>query len=159
MSEKGDLARHYFLQGYNCTQAVVLAFEEELPIDRSFLLKAALPFGGGLGRQRLVCGTVSGMCMLAGLFYGFSEPGKGKSEVYAIEQTLCSVFRERYGSLVCMDLLKGITTDTTPRAEARTKEYYQKRPCPDMAKFAVEIFEDYLKEHPVPSFKMLIEGK
>lgn len=159
MSEKGDLAKQYFLQGYNCTQAVVLAFEEELSLSRDELLKAALPFGGGLGRQRLVCGTVSGMCMLAGLLYGYAQPGKGKSEVYKIEQELCATFRERHGSLICMELLKGITSDCSPRAEERTPEYYRKRPCPDLAKEAAEIFEAYWKAHPVEAFRERIEGK
>lgn len=159
MSEKGDLARQYFLQGYNCTQAVVLAFEKELNLSRDALLKVSLPFGGGLGRQRLVCGTVSGMCMLAGLLYGYSEPGKGKSEVYAIEQALCATFRQRHGSLICMELLKGITSDCSPQAEARTPEYYKKRPCPDLAKEAAELFEEYWTTHPVDEFRERIDVK
>lgn len=154
MSERGEKAKAFFLEGYNCTQSVVLAFEDLLSIDRDMLLKAALPFGGGLGRQRLTCGTVSAMCMLVGLLYGSSEPGKGKSEIYAIEQELCNQFKEEFGSICCMELLKGVTTDTSPKAEERTEEYYKKRPCPFLAKRSAEIFEDFLLLHPVDAFSV-----
>ncbi|MBO5525879.1 MAG: C_GCAxxG_C_C family protein [Clostridia bacterium] len=158
MSERGEKAKTLFLSGYNCTQAVVLAFEDLIGGDRELLLKAAVPFGGGLGRQRLICGTVSGICMAAGLVYGFAEPGKGKSELYAIEQELCKSFAEREGSIVCLDLLtgKGIVTDTAAKAEQRTSEYYKKRPCPDLAKFATELLEEYILAHPVAEWKASI---
>lgn len=159
MSKRGDLAREYFLRGYNCTQAVVLAFSDLIEGDIDVLLKASMPFGGGLGRQRLTCGTVSGMCMVAGLLYGFSEPGKAKSEVYAIEQELCKKFIEREGSLCCLDLLmgKGVKTDTKPKADERTTEYYKKRPCPDLAKAATELLEEYILNNPIDEWKTILK--
>ena len=64
---RGDIAKSYFLQGYNCAQAVLLAFEDAIGLDRDALLKLTLPFGGGMGRLRLTCGAVSGMVMALGL--------------------------------------------------------------------------------------------
>ena len=65
-----------FKNGYNCAQAVLLAFSDELEIDEKTLALISSSFGGGMGRMREVCGAVSGMFMVAGLKYGYSDQGK-----------------------------------------------------------------------------------
>ncbi|MBQ7381204.1 MAG: C_GCAxxG_C_C family protein, partial [Clostridia bacterium] len=67
-------AREYFLEGYNCAQAVLLAFGDLTELDNETLAKLASPFGGGMGRMREVCGAVSGMLMAKGLVGGYSDP-------------------------------------------------------------------------------------
>ena len=62
-----EAARANFLNGYNCSQSIILAFEDLLPMEKSQLLKISSPFGGGMGRLREVCGSVSGMFMIVGL--------------------------------------------------------------------------------------------
>ena len=66
---RADKAKEYFIQGYTCSQAVALAFEDLVNVDRDSLLKIMLPFGGGMGRLRLTCGAVSGMVALIGLIF------------------------------------------------------------------------------------------
>lgn len=56
----GDRAKQYFLEGYNCTQSVVLAFADIIPIEKEVLLKTVSAFGGGMGRLREVCRGVFG---------------------------------------------------------------------------------------------------
>ena len=149
MSQKGEIAKKYFLEGYNCSQSVLLAFCEECGIDRETACKISVPFGGGLARQRLLCGAVSGMCMVAGLLYGKTAPGVGKSEHYALIQQLFNEFKEINGSLFCGALLKskGLTTNTSPVAEARSPEYYKKRPCLQCIADAADIVEAYRLKH------------
>ena len=60
-------------KGYNCAQAIVLAFHEEAGLDREQALRLASSFGGGMGRLREVCGAVSGMFMVAGYLYGTTD--------------------------------------------------------------------------------------
>ena len=60
-------AEDNFIQGYNCTQAVVLAFSDLLNYDTESLLKLASPFGGGMGRLRETCGAFSGVLIVLGL--------------------------------------------------------------------------------------------
>ena len=62
----GKKAMALFEQGYNCSQAVFLAFKDKYDIDESTALKLSSSFGGGMGRLREVCGAVSGMFMAAG---------------------------------------------------------------------------------------------
>ena len=61
--QREQKAKEYFLEGYNCCQAVLLAFSDILDIDAETLKKAGSGFGGGMGRMREVCGTVSAMVM------------------------------------------------------------------------------------------------
>ena len=68
---KSEIAKNYFMQGYNCAQAVFLAFAKEEGLSEDIALKIASSFGGGLGAQREVCGAVSGMCMALGLQRGY----------------------------------------------------------------------------------------
>ena len=67
-------AKELFLEGYNCSQAVFLAFADKYDMDYSMALRLSSSFGGGMGRLREVCGAVSGMFMVAGILYGYEEP-------------------------------------------------------------------------------------
>lgn len=143
-----DKAMQYFLDGYNCAQSVVLAFEDILTIDARAAIKAASPFGGGMGRLREVCGSVSGMFMVLGYVAGYDDAkdNEGKKKLYEQVQALAHQFEEENGSIVCRDLL-GLTVkkeDATP--SERTESYYKKRPCKELVGNAAEILENYLKE-------------
>ena len=141
---RADKAKEYFLQGYNCSQAVVLAFADLTGIDEKTLSKLSQPFGGGLGRLRLTCGAVSGMATVLGLLM---DDNASKAEVYETTQTLCKAFENENGSLICSDLLTGANLKFTTggEAEKRTDEYYKKRPCPELVYSAAQILEEYLK--------------
>lgn len=143
-------ARDLFMQGYNCSQSVTAAFADLYGIDKQVALKISASFGGGIGRMRQTCGAACGMFILAGLETGTTDPTNrmGKAKNYKAVQYLANKFKEENGSLCCGDLL-GLkksepNQDTTP--EQRTKEYYKKRPCPDIVAIAAKIFADYLKE-------------
>ena len=143
-----ETARENFKNGYNCSQAVFLAFSDLIPLDKKTALKISAPFGGGVGRMREVCGTVSAMMMVCGLVFYDAEHVtlEEKSALYAREQELARRFREKNGTIVCRELLRGVTTDSSPNASARTAEYYKKRPCADLCACAAEILEKYLIE-------------
>lgn len=146
--ERGEKAKKLFMEGYNCAQAVVLAFDDVIDLDRDTAARLASPFGGGMGRLREVCGCVSGMAMVCGALKGYEDPkaGKEKAELYAMIQKAAEKFKEENGSIVCRELLAGITKDANPVPEKRTKEYYRKRPCPELAACAAEILDRCLKE-------------
>ena len=143
-----EKAMQSFLDGYNCSQCMMLAFEDYLTIDLDTALKIASPFGGGMGRLREVCGSVSGMFMVLGFIKGYNEPGdyEGKKELYEHIQELARRYEEANGSIICRDLL-GLTVQKEDAApEKRTDEYYKKRPCAAKIGSAAEILEAYLNE-------------
>lgn len=146
MSEKGKQAKAFFMEGYNCTQSIALAFCDEIGIEKSKLLRMVSSFGGGMGRLREVCGAVSGMFFVAGALYGYDDPKdmQAKKEHYARIQELAGQFRAETGSIVCRELLGLEGKDKSPVPSERTAEYYKKRPCPEMIEMAANLMEAYI---------------
>ena len=143
-------AAELFMQGYNCAQAVTVAFSDVTGLDKETSAKIASSFGGGMGRMREVCGAVSGMLMVAGLLYGYDNPGEkdvNKKEHYQLVQYLAGQFRDEVGSIVCREILKNPPSDPNPTP--RTEEFYKKRPCARMVILAAEILDDYIAQHPI----------
>lgn len=151
MTEKEEMARAFFREGYNCSQSVMLAFCEEAGIERELALRLSSSFGGGMGRLREVCGAVSGMFMAAGCLYGYSAPKdmQAKKEHYARIQELAARFKEKNGSIVCRELLGKAGKDNSPVPSERTEEYYKKRPCEEMIGTAARLMEEYMRAHPL----------
>ena len=137
-------AKQLFEQGYACSQAVVLAFKDVFNIDEATLAKLALPFGGGLGRKRLVCGAASGVAFVIGWFYGDLD----KPQVYEITRTIMDQVEKGNGSLICKDLLENgnVIAEIGGTPEQRTKEYYNDRPCSTIIYNTVTILVEYLKK-------------
>ncbi len=148
MDHHKETARAYFLEGYNCAQSVILAFHKELGIEKETAARLASSFGGGMGRLREVCGAVSGMLMAAGLLYGYSDPKDtvGKKEQYERVQKLAHTFGAHNGSIICRELLGLEQHSDAPTPSARTREYYQKRPCADLVADAADILAQMVKE-------------
>ena len=147
MSEHAQLARSLFLQGYNCSQAVFCAFCDVTGLEIDAAARMASSFGGGLGRLREVCGTVSGAALVLGMTRGYADPKDyaAKKVHYALVQEFARRFREANGSIVCRELLRGVNVTEGGDPERRTAEYYRKRPCPNLAYCAAEILDGMLE--------------
>jgi C_GCAxxG_C_C family probable redox protein len=143
-----EMAKELFKEGYNCSQSVFAAFCDDMNLELKTALKLSSSFGGGMGRLREVCGAVSGMFMVAGVLYGYDEPkDQGiKTEHYMRIQKLANEFREQNHSIICRELLGVEGASDNPIPEARTEEYYAKRPCIDLVGDAAKIMENYIME-------------
>ena len=142
-----SIAKQLFENGYNCSQAVVLAFKDLINVDEKELLKLSLPLGGGLGRLRLTCGAASGLAVVLGLLLDSSD----KDYVYTTTRELLKKFEEANGSLICKELLEQdkVIAQIGGKPEERTKEYYDNRPCSLIVYNAAKILEDYLIEQKI----------
>ncbi len=138
-------AAQLFESGYNCAQAVVMAYGDLTGLEESFAAKMASSFGGGMGRMREVCGAVSGMLAVAGILYGYDKPNQEEQkDHYALVQELAGRFRESMGSIICRELLQNPPSDPTPTP--RTPEFYATRPCTRMVMEACRILDSYIQE-------------
>lgn len=160
----------FFKQGYNCSQSVTLAFSDLYSISEPMMARISASFGGGIGRMRETCGAACGMFMLAGLevtnetdtpgvpypitYNPYPNPDLKKKD-YEVVQRLANDFKSQTGSIQCKELLgliKKRADGTIPEIEiiatpeARTDEYYRKRPCIRMVETAIRIYMNYLKE-------------
>lgn len=142
-----EKAMNNFLEGYNCAQAVLIAYCEELGLDKDTAAMLSCSFGGGMGRLREVCGAVSGMFLVAGFKKGYSNPKdkEAKKKHYELIQLMAKEFKDIHGSIVCRELLGlNIKGADNPAPEDRTPEYYKKRPCTEIIGDAAEIAEKLL---------------
>ena len=108
IEERVEKAKRLFKEGgYNCCQAVVLAYNDIFGLDDVTAASISSGFGGGMGRMREVCGALSGLFMLLGLKDGYSNPtdNEGKKELYTRVQDLAGQFKEEFGSIICKELL------------------------------------------------------
>ena len=142
-------AAELFINGYNCAQAITVAFSDVTGLSPEFSAAMASSFGGGMGRLREVCGAVSGMLMVAGILYGYDRPVDDvqKKAHYALVQDLAGQFRENAGSIVCREILKNPPSDPTPTP--RDEAFYKVRPCTRMVMLAADILEQYIADHPI----------
>ena len=144
-----ERAETFFREGYNCAQAVFLAFAtEKMDIDEAARL--ASPFGGGLSGLRTVCGTLSGIAMAYGLLRGYADP-KAKDEkkaVYEAVRDMAAEFEEINGSIICRELLHLDPNVKFVAPSDRSAEYYRKRPCPKLCACAAGILARYIEAHP-----------
>lgn len=150
VDERVERARNYFTAGYNCAQAVAMTFDDIMGMDVTTIARIAAPFGGGMGRMREVCGTVSGMSLVAGSIMPSVDPKnmEQRGANYALVQHFAEQFRNENGDIVCRRLL-GLEP-MVERAESampsqRTQEYYRKRPCAEYVATAARIVAEYLK--------------
>ena len=148
---RGELAAEKFTNGYNCAQAVLLAFCDVTGLDETTAAKLTSGFGGGIGRLREVCGAANGAFMVISLVYGGDgiAPREKKGELYARIQDFAAQFKDHNGSYLCRELLAGVTADRTPLPDQRTGEYYKKRPCVDIVRDAADMLDAYLAENPI----------
>lgn len=137
-----DRAAVLFTQGYSCAQAVLAAVAPAFGLDRDTALRLASGLGAGLGGLRETCGAVTAMAALIGLRHGPAEPmdAKRKAALYREVQAAVADFDAAFGSHNCLALLRkaSIEKQAGVAPEARTPEYYAKRPCVAFVRFCAE---------------------
>ena len=155
IEERVEKAGRLFKEGgYNCCQAVVLAYCDLFGMDEKTAAALSSGFGGGMGRMREVCGSVSGMVMLSGLLCPADNPldKAGRTANYALVQEVAGEFRNINGSIICRELLgldkkpaEGQASAESPVPSDRTAEYYKKRPCEELVRISARIIGEKIK--------------
>ncbi len=148
MTEK-ERATQLFMEGYNCAQSVFVAFSHRFGIDEDTAKRISAGLGGGVGRMREVCGSVSAASMVLGSVIAATEGAdqKSKAENYKLVREFAERFKEKHGSIVCREILGlRVQMEPTPMPDERTAEYYKKRPCLGVIYTAADILEEMLGE-------------
>lgn len=132
MEDRVEKAVGLFKNGYNCAQAVFVAYADLYDIDEVTAFKLSTAFGGGMGGLRETCGAISGMTMIVGLKDGVCKPydKEGKKRNYETVQFLVNEFRQENGSIICKQLLgleEGLPADK------------QKKTCAEYVRICAEL--------------------
>jgi len=143
MKTHADRAEILFKSGYNCAQSLIGAYEGEIGIDFETSMRLASSFGGGMGRLREVCGALTGLFMVVGLQSGYCDPEDYEAKIrhYQLVQDLATAFRNRFGTILCRDLLALDELVSEPIPEKRTEAYYRRRPCAEYIRFAASLLD------------------
>lgn len=136
-----EIFRKKLKEGLNCSQTIILHYQERYGLDRRQAKAMAEAFGGGMA-QGDICGAVTGAYMVLGLEYG-----SGDEDSRALTKEKVKIFNqqfiERMGSLKCEGLL-GANISTKEgkkivRADNRMEEI-----CPKALLAAVEILDEMM---------------
>ena len=135
-----------FESGFNCCQSVFVTYADLLGMDRETALKMSCSMGGGIGRMREVCGTVSAMALLTGLQCGNTEPENEEAKTYNYEKvrSLADAFQKEQGTIICRELLGIKEREQSAAPSARTAQYYASRPCSHLVACAARLVEEML---------------
>ena len=103
-----------FEHGFNCAEAIFVAFAEHLNEDLS-LMRIATPFGAGIGGRRDLCGILIGGAMVVGLLYGRTDPDDlgSKRVAYGMAAQYYRWFKVEKKQLHCSEIVPGKFTGHT----------------------------------------------
>ena len=146
MSERSDKGRALLGNGCNCPQAVFIPLADEFGVDETTAMNMARGFGGGMGREGLVCGAVSGAVMALGCMNAETaemDEDRARFDAYADVAEFHRRFRKIHGEVNCAALIGLSLKDEKDLAEFRDKNILQDR-CRNFVADAIEIVEDIL---------------
>jgi len=135
-----------FESGFNCCQSVFATYADLFGMDRETALRMSCSMGGGVGRMREICGTVSAMALLAGFECGNTDPENEDAKTYNYEKvrSLADAFKEKQGTIICRELLGIQEREESAAPSERTEQYYATRPCSKLVACAAQLIEEML---------------
>ena len=145
--ERKQKAYDNFKRGYGCAPAVLMAFDDVLPLDKETLEAVSVAFGCGFGNTRNLCGAVSAMGMVLGLVRRRADGVPiNKAEIYRVIASLDAEFKSRNdGCDKCPDLLariRELTAGYVPDVPSPAPDGI--RPCIKFVLDSVELIEKEL---------------
>jgi C_GCAxxG_C_C family probable redox protein len=146
MADRVEIAVQRFLEGFNCTQAVLSAFANEFDLPPKPALRIAASFGGGIARTGETCGAVTGALMVLGLRFGttIASDTEAKDRMYGLAQEFLAQFKSRHGAVLCRDLLGCDVSTPQGLQMAKDKGLFTDR-CPRLVADAVQLAGEMLK--------------
>jgi C_GCAxxG_C_C family probable redox protein len=141
-------ARDYLVQGYNCSQSVVLTMQELLGLHDELALKAATGFGGGVGNMGNMCGAFAGGIMILGMEYGRSrlDQKEEKERTYLYCAEWLRRFTDHFHSTNCIDILGVDLKDPTLRTQYWTDSSNRERCASETVGTAARLLVEYMEE-------------
>ncbi len=143
MTSRTEVATTRFLSGYNCAQAVLDAFRDEVGLGEDLALKIATGLGAGMGRKQEVCGAVTGGILVLGLRHGRGSTGghSATEQTYVRTRELMDRFAARHGSCLCRQLLEGYDLGTEEGLRRAKADDVLNKVCRQCVQTIVEILE------------------
>ena len=142
MNSKVDHVMECFNGGFDCSQAMLSTYGEDLGLDKKTALKISCGLAVGMARLGSTCGAVTGAYLVIGLKYGKCLPddNEAKEKTFALIQEFDKRFTAKHGSVNCREL---VGVDLRYGDKVFAKKQVQAI-CPGLVKDAAEILEQIL---------------
>ena len=143
---KSEIAVSYFKNSFNCSQSVFTALAPQLGVSEENSMKIACAFGGGIARNQLTCGAVTGALMAIGLKYGkgLNDDDSKKALTYQKSNLFLEKFKQKHKSISCRELLDNLDM-VKDSDKIKSLNLFQVK-CPLFVKDAVEFTEEIINE-------------
>ena len=103
--ERKTLAVDCHGRGYNCCQSVLLACRDQNGMDEKMAVSLGYGFGSGMHCGE-VCGALTGGLMAVGASMPDGTTQENRPQAAEASRELERLFRARFGSLLCRDILQ-----------------------------------------------------
>ncbi len=142
VKDRKQLVQEKFSRGFNCSQAVFVAFADELGLKEKDILKLATGFGAGMSRMQNTCGAVTGAFLVIGSLKGRykAEDSEAKEKTYDLVQEFARDFKEENGTINCFELMGLDFSNEEEMKEAVEKDLFKEK-CLNYILDAVDIIE------------------
>jgi C_GCAxxG_C_C family probable redox protein len=143
--DRKQMIKEYLKNGFNCAQIVAVTFSEKVNKDNKTLLAAASGFGGGIGRQAMTCGALTGAVIVLGFSKGQTEAGDSaaKELTYKSVRDFFSHFKKIHGAVLCRELLD-CDISTPEGFEIHSKGCHLEKCC-QYIETSIDILDNMLK--------------
>ena len=144
---RSDKAVLKFLEGYNCAQAVLFSFCDDLQFDQNLALKLSCGLGAGMGRNEEVCGAITGGILALGIQYGrgVNEEKRAMEITYEKTRELMQKFKRKHGTFICRNLLENCDLMTEQGQKYFKENDLLNKTCKLCVQSVVEILEELMK--------------
>lgn len=141
-----NLAKTYAIEGFLCSESVLLALSNILKVESDIIPRIATGFGGGIGRHGEICGALSGAIIGLGLQFGRSHPSETPEgqPPYQFSQTMMNLFISRFGHIRCRDLL-GIDISCQEGLQRYRRERLWENKCQEIIQVTSGLAYDLLE--------------
>lgn len=121
-------------KGYNCAQAVLCAYADDIHMDEKQLFVLSEAFGSGLGCTQGTCGALNAACMVVSTLTSTGNliQPNSKAITYPKARNILKQFEEEVGAIRCHDI-KGIDTGNVLME------------CEDCVRLACRLVDEYMK--------------
>lgn len=146
--DRSEKAQTYFDTNFNCAQSVLTAFAEEYGLSVEEAFRIATAFGGGIGRQQLTCGAVTGAAMALGLKFDSAKSDYDGHKKMTYERTvqLFDAFTQLNGSVTCRKLLNDLDMNDEKDYQAIMEQNLFHTNCRKYVADAVKITEQIIHD-------------
>lgn len=146
--DRSEKALSCFDNKFNCSQSVLTAFAGESGLTEDESLRVACAFGGGIGKQQLTCGAVSGAAMALGLKFGKGKNDEEEKKQLTYNKTveLFDAFTKLNGSTNCRTLLNNLDMRKEDELSLINEQNLFHTNCRKYVVDAVKITEQIIKD-------------